>query len=160
MTFRKVYSIKNSIRITGVAVSFLLASAPVWPYVLGMKTSGTTLDFLCFLAFCWGLAGVSLLGGLFSRIIISPEGIEHFAPPLYKITTSWNNVTGIERNPYGFVQLILQEPAFSANPLWAWYYRLFGYDRLIQLSFFVEDWTKSELIAEIRHYAPHIFKAQ
>jgi hypothetical protein len=104
------------------------------------------------------LCGWCLYEALFNRIVTSPIRIKcHFA--LYRISTPWTNVKHIETNPFGIVNIVLSEPALTGIPLFSWYFKLFGSDRSIQLSPYVSDWKSSELVQDIRHYAPYAYEA-
>jgi hypothetical protein len=153
------YSLSRPWRITLVVLALLLLATPLWPVVLSLHISGSPLEFACFFSFILVLSGWCLCEALFNRIVTSSVGIEyHFA--VYKITTPWTNVKQIETNPYGVVNIVLHEPALKGIPPFSWYFKLFGYDRSIRLSPYVSDWKSSELVQDIRHYAPHAFEAK
>jgi hypothetical protein len=154
---KKSHFLSRSWRITLVALALLVLATPLWPVVLSLPISGSPTEFTCFFGFVFVLGSWGLYEALFNRVVTSPEGIEyHFA--MYRITTTWSNVKHIETNPFGIVNVVLREPALKGIPPFSWYFKLVGYDRLIQLSPYVSDWTASELVQDIRRYAPHAFE--
>ena len=139
--------------VSGIAC-FLI---PIFPLVVYKNATSSLWGIVCLLGFFFGLGAISLYEAAFNRIITSPAGIEYHCSP-YRIRTVWVNTVRIEANPYGVINLVLRDPALSGFPLFSWYFKVFGYDRLIQISPYMANGDASPLIVELKRFAPHLFE--
>jgi hypothetical protein len=126
---------------------------PLFPLLPGVKVTGPATDWLVFSSIFIGVGLLSIVYGVSTRIITSPQELTTSSVGV-SIRISWDNIERIENNQFGVVNLILRRP-LSYGCLANWYLRLMGLDRLVQISPFVDDWQTSELAKDIQAYAPH-----
>ena len=151
---RKTYPLAPSWRNVLIASGLLLALIPVLPFMLNSKLTGTIADFVCLFIFVYGFTAISVWYGLRTRLVTSPMGIECYALGLLASAT-WDTAERVDVNAFGIVNLVFSQP-YARSRLFSWYTRGLGLYRLMQISPFVPDWQTTELLQDIRRYAPHV----
>lgn len=88
------------------------------------------------------------------RIETSPSGVACYSSG-YTFGTEWANVDRIDVNAFGFANLHFRHRP-NHVPILLRILSGSGYDRMIQLSPYIESATTSELLVEIKRYAPQV----
>jgi len=143
--------------------------ARTWRYLLIVSSVGLTIGFLfpVFIGnfsgkasdFIWpaviigGISGTLTYGTVTSKIMTSPEGIETVAFGV-KVQATWDKVERVDINHYGFVNLFFKESLYK-NQLVNSFLRPLAYDRIIQLSPYIDDLATSNLIKDVAKYVPN-----
>lgn len=142
-----------------VLVAFLAFLSAIGP---GEDIEGRCWRILEILCLC-GLAWPHYYRAQHGRLVISPDGIEYYAP-YYSIRTTWDNIGSIGRtralcgySPLEVEGFVLGQPALQGNEWLNWLTRLAHLDRFVPLSPFAKQWRKSELGQDVRRYTPHLF---
>src|SRR5574341_776469 len=109
-------------------------------------------------------SALSFLRAWRQRIVTSAEGIEYYAPALYRIRTRWENIQRVGATPrFGFGRvegLVLREPGFQ-GPGWLLYLPwIKAQAHFIPLGQYFESWHCGRLGQAIHRYAPHLLELQ
>ncbi len=88
------------------------------------------------------------------RIETSPKGIVCYSSG-YHFGTSWENIDRIEVSSFGIANLMFKEQP-DHTPLLLTLGKGLGYHRMLQLSSYIESAATSELLQEIKRYAPQV----
>lgn len=130
---------------TGLVLTFLL------PPITG-KTSDAPSIWIWGAIIVGGLSGAITYGMVTSRIITSPGGIESVSFGI-RVKASWEQVENIDINPFGFVNLVFKESLYQSKLLNA-LLRPLAYDRIFQLSPYMDDLATSTLLQDLAKYVP------
>ena len=117
--------------------------------VFGNPTGGVNELIWAFLIIM-GIAISGFYGAFNTRLIISSEGLENFSG-FIRVKAAWNQVEKIEINPFGIINLHFKEPIYQPR-LFKKLVTSLGYDRMIQISLYIEDLATSDLLKEISQY--------
>jgi hypothetical protein len=158
---------------------FLYMSAALWFVPVFLLLVGEPFEPLLFVIFgiIWLLAlGIFAWAGRAVGLVVSPEGIAYRAMGM-TVHTTWDNIERIDKRIVyadGEVEgLVLREPSLQMNPIieastflmkFSWRHAMAAeslntYKTFIPLSSLqTKAWRDSEIGAEIRRYAPHLFE--
>ncbi len=143
-----LYRLARAWRAILIVCSAGLVLIPIGLAVASPRDSALVPVVLLFI----GLAALSC-GALFSRIIISPSGIEYRLLGT-RATAAWDKVDRIDLNPFGFINLMCREPIYQGQIV-NFLLRPLGYNRTIQLSPYIDDLGTSPLLLDLAQYLPN-----
>lgn len=99
------------------------------------------------------ISGWVIYGTMISKLTTSPNSIESVTLGI-RVEATWDKVEKIDMTPDGFINLVFKEPIYTsklANVLFG----LLAYDKIIQISPFIDDPATSDLLKDIAKYVPN-----
>lgn len=138
--------------IGGVGVTLWVLISRILANLQNIGQLGSSF-LLTAIIFC--LAAELVYEVLFSRLVISPAGIDYHQPR-YRLQATWADIEGVTYS-WGSKCLVLRKPAVQTNKVILRFFLVFGpWDKLIPISPYMDKSTNSELSQVILSQAPHL----
>lgn len=141
---QKTHYLNKSMRYLMIGCGLLVWIIPLLPFMVHATDPGSAKDFAILFGLVTCLSLPCLIYAFGCRLVTTNEGIKNYSSfPFYSFI-AWKDVLQIKKGGLGSV-ILIAAPKVSRKT-----------HRTIAISTFIENWSKSELVSEIKKYAPHI----
>ncbi len=162
---RKIYRMRKGQQLRALLLASMAALLGIaTPFNIAMPESqfvAKTITTLVIVIICGGTALFIAYTVFFTRLILTPEGLEYDGG-FIRSYTPWKNIKDVGRISKRRIQtevLTLRQPSTWSSwriPGVAWFVKQYKFDRSIPLTVFVWQFRGSELEKDIIRYVPRL----
>ena len=144
ITLHKVHYLNKSMRFLMIGCGLIVWIIPLMPFLAHATNLGDIRDFIIPLGVVFIASVACLIYAFGCRLITTAEGIIDYGYYPFHSFKSWKDLERIDIGGFGIVFLVFAPKAGRKT------------NRTISISTYIDDWNESELVTEIRKYAPSL----
>jgi hypothetical protein len=147
----KIYKFANPQRHLAI-ISLLIILISLLLVIVYKNAQSEVIGFIWLAIILMGIIAIFTFGTITNKIILSPKGFNYVSFGI-SLLMAWDTVEKVVFDDYGIVNILFKEAIFQNH----WVNKILlpiASGHAIQLSVFIDDLTSSNLVRDIKYFAP------